>query len=289
MKTTMKKNTRKVITFVIVLMVASLPSLEAKEEEILFHQVEMKGTGCPDGTTSTITSPDKKTLTLLFDEFLAEVPQYDGNNDNDEGDSSPGARFNVKRSHKICKINISAKIPKGQKVSSVEISVDFRGATSVESGSTAMFKSVLMNWEGTGRRQGRNKVVIAQKRWSRPIDEDWIISKTRHLKTNSGCSINGDKEINLKLRNIISAAMGRRIDPETTSALIALDSADLAGKLKIKINTSSCETGEGGDEDRNSDAVKCRRGWEYNPILDRCIRSHSRRGGRRFSSFRNRY
>lgn len=314
---TLIKDALLLITALTALMVASPARGENKHnEDIKFQDVSLLGTGCPEGTTSTIASPDGTALTILFDEFMAEVPQYDGENDNDEDEDQPASRFDQKRSHKICKINLTAKIPEGHKVDSVDVSVDFRGATSVEQGSTAMFRSMLMNWngmgrtrmdhnQGNGRGRGRGGVgraakgqLIAHKMWMRPIDEDWTISKTLNIPTRTGCSAHGDKELKLSMRNIVAASMGRRIDPESTSALIMMDSADLAGKLKIKINSSPCGGHQNGGGHGNGHGngngnghgngygngnghgngngygrtPKCQRGWEYNPRLRRCVR-----------------
>jgi hypothetical protein len=282
-----------ILLITITALMAASP-VRAQKELIQFTNIKMNGTGCKEGTTSTITSPDGSALTLLFDEFMAEVPQYDGDNDNDS--DQPGSRFNIKRNNKHCKIDLTAKIPEGHKVDSVEFFVDFRGATSVEKGSTAMFRSALLNWNAMGRRRGNNKQVIAHKMWNRPIDEEWTISKKLTIPMHTGCSAHGDKEVKLSMRNIVSAAMGRRIDPKTTSAFIMMDSADFAGKLKIKIHSSSCRShgGQGngngngsghGNSQGNGNGYgqgpKCKRGWEYNPRIRRCVRaySHFGRGG----------
>ena len=50
--------------------------------QVSFNNVTHSGTGCPQGTVSTAISPDGSSISILFDEFRAEVPQFDGNNDN---------------------------------------------------------------------------------------------------------------------------------------------------------------------------------------------------------------
>jgi hypothetical protein len=44
--------------------------------QINFNNVTYGGTGCPQGTVSTAVSPDGSSLSILFDEFRAEVPDY---------------------------------------------------------------------------------------------------------------------------------------------------------------------------------------------------------------------
>jgi hypothetical protein len=294
---------------------ATLYSGKVVAENFQFQSVTMNGTGCPEGTTSVIPSPDNKTVSILFDEFMAEVPQYDGNNDNDDSeDGQAGSRFDERRSHKLCRINIAAKIPTGHKVKGVEVSVDFRGATMVERGSIAMFRSVLTDWRGL-RGRGSGKQIIAHKMWNRAADENWTVSETKYIQTNTNCSpSNGDKVLNLTMRNVISAILGRRVSPDETSAFIMMDSADLAGKLKVKLITQRCGSSNGGgnghgNSNRNGRGnghgngnggsyhpsngngghngngwgrpSKCQRGWEFHPRLRRCVRAYSHLVGRR--------
>lgn len=290
---------------------ATLYSGKVMAEDFQFQTITMNGTGCPEGTTSVIHSPDNKEVSILFDEFMAEVPQYDGDNDNDDSsEGNPGNRFDSRRSHKLCRINIAAKIPEGHKVEGVEISVDFRGATVVERGSMAMFRSVLMDWRGL-RGRGSGKNVIAQKTWNRPTEDDWAISENKFIKTNTNCSTRGEQTLNLTMRNVISAILGRRVSPENTSAFISMDSADLAGKLKVKLITKRCggSSNNGGNGHGNSNGngnghgnangngnghgnghgggwnrprpSKCQRGWEFHPRLRRCVRAYSHLVGSR--------
>ncbi|TNF26416.1 MAG: DUF4360 domain-containing protein [Deltaproteobacteria bacterium] len=307
----MKKGTMK--TLLMITALTTLYSGKVFAEDFQFQQIKMSGTGCPEGTTSVIHSPDNKEVSILFDEFIAEVPQYNGDNDNDDSDdgNTPGSRFDERRSHKLCKIDIAAKIPEGHKVKGVEISVDFRGATMVEAGSIAMFRSVLMDWRGL-RGRGSGKNVVANKMWNRPIDENWTVSETKYIQTNTSCSArNADQTLNLSMRNVISAILGRRVSPENTSAFIMMDSADLAGKLKVKLITERCGSSNGGGNGHgngngngngnghgnghgngnghgpghgnggyNPNPRACQPGWEFHPRLRRCVRAYSHLVGR---------
>lgn len=276
------------------MMITTMATLYSGEinarDDFQFSTITMSGTGCPAGTTSVIHSPDNKEVSILFDEFMAEVPQYDGDNDNDEsedGTNSGVSRFDSKRSYKLCRINIAAKIPEGHKVEGVEISVDFRGATVVESGSMAMFRSVLMDWRGL-RGRGSEKSVIARKTWNRPIEDNWMINETKLIPTHTNCSARGDSTMNLTMRNSISAVLGRRVAPENTSAFIMMDSADLAGKLKVRLVTKRCGppqndrgNGNGRGNGRGNGSggggvqpSKCQAGWEFHPRLRRCVRAY---------------
>ena len=192
------------------------------------------------------------------------------------------------------------------KVKGVEVSVDFRGS---DNGGKRLYRDVqisLTDWRGL-RGRGSGKQIIAHKMWNRPADENWIVSETKYIQTNTNCSpSNGDKVLNLTMRNVISAILGRRVSPDETSAFIMMDSADLAGKLKVKLVTQRCGSSNGGgnahgngngngrgnghgssnDGGRHSGngngghngngwgrPSKCQRGWEFHPRLRRCVRA----------------
>ena len=48
-----------------------------------FGEIIARGSGCPAGTTQIVKTPDQQSMSLLFDQLMAEVPQYDNDNDNE--------------------------------------------------------------------------------------------------------------------------------------------------------------------------------------------------------------
>ena len=76
------------------------------------------GNGCPAGSASTVLSPDNKSLSIIFDEFLVEAG---------------GANRTVER--KSCNVAIPVHIPQGFSVSVV--SVDYRGYVSLPTQASA--------------------------------------------------------------------------------------------------------------------------------------------------------
>ena len=258
----------------------------AESNGFYFDDVRLKGTGCPSGTTDIIYSPGSESLSILFDQFIAEVPNFGGDNDN-----SPSDRFNPKINHKICDIVITANLPENQKVNSLSISLDYRGAASVDVGAKAQVKTMLMSWNGPSGMGSSRREIISEKIWDNqygisPIDEDFNINVIKNVRTNgNNCASARKRKVTLIIKSITLAKMRHSANIDDTFAFISMDSADMAGSLSIKVNTSSC-SGQSGRNDRgsrynprpdygsgSSRNNPCRGRSTWNPTLRRCVRS----------------
>jgi hypothetical protein len=67
------------------------------------------GTGCPNGSASVTLSPDQKTLSILFDQYVVEA----------------GGETGRVLDRKGCNISIPVKVPHGYAISLIK--VDYRG------------------------------------------------------------------------------------------------------------------------------------------------------------------
>ncbi len=79
------------------------------------------GTGCPAGSASVTLSPDAQSLSILFDQFVAEAGSLNGKS----------------MDRKSCNIAIPVHVPQGLSVSL--IAVDYRGFNSLPSGAYSQF------------------------------------------------------------------------------------------------------------------------------------------------------
>lgn len=292
------KNLRDLLTQAIFLAVLlGLSSRPALSEEFSFTNISTAGSGCPEGTTDVVKTPDGKAASVLFNEMLVEVPQFDGDNENDEESDdhrSPMSRFNSQISHKVCNISAFAKIPAGEKVDYLEVSVDFRGTTFMDPGTQALFHSQMVSWNGPQRVSRRAKDMIVRKVWrAGAVDEDWVLSNTKKINIQSNCSSRGDKDIKFALKNILKAGIKRGHHQSEVSALLTLDSADFAGKLSLKVYTSKCSGHSGGGNSgggnngggrvrpprppRPPRTVRCPRGTVFNSRIGRCLRTRGPR------------
>jgi len=211
-----------------------------------FGKIIARGSGCPNGTTQIIKTPDQQAMSLLFDQLMAEVPQYDNDNDNDEvtGENPRrGRKDNVRLDHKVCTIVINANIKANQRVESLDISLDMRGMATTTPGTAALFKTIFLQWDGPKRESRKIKREIVRKIWRNHTDKEWTISQHLPIQVKSQCSKRQDKKVKFILRNILMAKMKKGIPLNDASALLTVDSADLLGKLKVKIKTAPCRGG----------------------------------------------
>lgn len=219
-------------------------SLQA-QTPVSFRGVTYSGSGCPQGTVSTVTSPDGTSLSILFDEFRAEVPQYDGNNDNESvpGRGRPNQRNTVTLAHRKCALSFIADLPPGTKADSLEISLEARGATILDPGVEGSFASILVGYQGIANSRG-NPTVIINKHWRsrpNPQDDNWTGVAKPLVNLNSGCSGANGKSIRFDLKNHITAEI---TDGNLSRhGMLSVDSNDVTGLLKFTVRTRPCGGG----------------------------------------------
>jgi hypothetical protein len=210
--------------------------------QVNFNSINYKGTGCPQGTVSTAVSPDGSTLSVLFDEFRAQVPQYDGNNDNDELPRGPIPRHRQTPTvaHKFCALSFTATLPAGSKVEALEIYSQIRGATVLDQGVEGNFTSMLLGYRGLAMSQGK-PLILVRKNFQAvraPIDMDWTETSRNLIPLNSGCAGNKDRDIRFDIKSHINLeALNGDVKK---SGMIVVDSNDISGLLKFKLKTRPC-------------------------------------------------
>jgi len=211
---------------------------------IVFDRPILNGTGCPKGSSAIVMSPDGQTVSLLFDQFVAEVPQFDGNNDNDESseeNEQNSSRLDQDKVHKVCHIHFKATIPEGFKVQQAIVDYDLRGSTFLERKVNAAIRSIFINHKGpNGENENKNQLLV-RKVWRGDTQEDWILNTSAKIKLNSGCSTRGKRNIHFQLKNIL--VVKSRNDFQ---GFISLDSQDLVSSLKFKTKIKKCQNGPNG-------------------------------------------
>src|SRR4051812_18628969 len=98
------------------LLFAALSATSAMADDISLGMPAYGGNGCPQGTASAVLSPDRKSLSILFDQFQAEAGRTTGQT--------------VDR--KSCNLAIPVHIPQG--VSIALFKIDYRGFNSLPAG-----------------------------------------------------------------------------------------------------------------------------------------------------------
>lgn len=210
--------------------------------QVNFNSLNYKGTGCPQGTISTAVSPDGSTFSVLFDEFRAQVPQYDGQNDNDQLPRGPIPRHRQTPTvaHKYCALSFTATLPAGTKVDALEIFTQIRGATVLDQGVEGNFTSMLVGYRGLAMFQGKPLILVRKifQALRAPIDLDWTETPRNLIPLNSGCAGNKDRDIRFDIRSHINLeALNGDVKK---SGMIVVDSNDISGLLKFRLKTKPC-------------------------------------------------
>lgn len=129
------------------------------------------GTGCPQGTATTTLSSDGKTLSVLFDSYIAEAGSHRGQN----------------RDAKGCQINIPFLVPPGFAVQVVKM--DYRGFTAIPDGGRSTFGAGFRILEINGRATNPRRVLRANVMRG-PKNEEFLLSSVLRGPKFSPCGQN---------------------------------------------------------------------------------------------------
>ncbi len=151
------------------------------------NQPTYSGTGCPNGSATAILSPDGRTLSVLFDAYVAES----------------GSHLGTVRDVKGCQLNIPFSVPAGYAVQVVKM--EYRGFTNLPRGARstfgAGFRYLEINGTETGaRRVLRSNVMLGPKSENftltsllpaatfSPCGRDFVMAAESHLNVQSNRS-----------------------------------------------------------------------------------------------------
>ena len=129
------------------------------------------GTGCPQGTASAVLSPDGKTLSVLFDSYVAEA----------------GGGVSQARDAKGCQINIPFIVPAGYAVQVVKM--DYRGFASLPNGARSTFGAGFRFLEVNGAATNARRVLRANLMQG-PRSENFVLTSMLPGSAFSPCGQN---------------------------------------------------------------------------------------------------
>jgi hypothetical protein len=182
-------------------------SIQANADDIYLGEAGYGGTGCPSGSASVTLSPDQKSLSIIFDEYLVEAG---------------GMERRIKR--KNCNIAIPVHVPQGFSLSIVN--VDYRGYVSLPSGAQARFSA---EYFFAGRRGPRYV-----KTFRGETDEDYTITNTLALGALVWSPCGAD--VNLRVNSSMMARSNRYND----EVLATVDSADFNAGIVYQFQWRRC-------------------------------------------------
>jgi len=209
-----------------------------------FDQIATNGTGCPEGTVSTSIAPDGKTMSILFDEFRVEVPNYETAPIPEPGRGPryrpPRVTQSVFEAHKTCNISFNVTLPAGQLATGINISLQARGNTLTDVGIQSYFSTILVGHRGLANSIGPQVQVVGKKIWMGrdEVGEDWTVDTNTLVPLRSACATSANRSIKFELKNHLEAKI--RNNDITKSGIVTVDSNDAGGMLTFSLSTQPC-------------------------------------------------
>ena len=192
--------------FVAMLMFASLNTMAAPD--LRLGAPGYGGTGCPAGSASVTLSPDRQSLSLIFDSYVASAGGV------------TGASFD----RKTCNVAIPVLVPQGYSISIFKI--DYRGYVNVPIGGEARFN---VEYFFAGRRgPGQQKTFVG------PTDTDYTLTSNLLAESVvwSGCG----ESVNLRVNTSMLAKSNSRFD----DAMATVDTMDVKAGVLFHIQWRAC-------------------------------------------------
>lgn len=166
------------------------------------------GSGCPSGTAQATLSPDSKTLSVLFDQYIAEA----------------GTSVGKTLDRKSCNLAIPVTIPQGLSVSLIK--VDYRGFVSVPKGASARF-GVEYFFAGA---RGPSTV----ENFRGPVEREYTI--TDKLQASAIVWSACGEDVTLRVNSNMLAKSNARGD----DVLATVDSTDVDTKMVYHLQWKQC-------------------------------------------------
>jgi Domain of unknown function (DUF4360) len=205
---------------------------------VIFDQVRVSGTGCPEGSVNVVPSPDLESVTLLFDNFRLEVPDRDGAAHRRPRPGQAGSQVAV--TNKVCLIGLTSTLDENQEAYALEVSLHARGSTILDPGLQASFLTTVETF--TGLAQSRAPTTVYKRDWitrRTAIEEEWTQSPVVQIPLGVKCARGNTKHIRWTIKNHISATT--LLNDLSRQGVIAVDSADLSqGLIKLRLKTRRC-------------------------------------------------
>ncbi len=177
------------------------------QDTIQLGQPAYGGNGCPNGSASATLSPDGKSLSVIFDQFVTEA--------------GPASGRTLDR--KSCNIAVPVFVPGGFSVSI--LAVDYRGFVGLPAGATARLQAEYFFAGMQGPR-------FAQDFRGR-IDQDYTFSNTLGVQAMVWSPCGAD--VNLRVNASMMVRNTTRQD-----ALATVDSADFNAGIIYQVQMRRC-------------------------------------------------
>ncbi len=181
---------------------------EASAQDIRLGAPGYGGTGCPSGSASVTLSPDSKSLSILFDQYIVEA----------------GASTGRSIDRKGCNLAIPVQVPNGYSIAVFQ--VDYRGFAAIPAGGRGQFAVEYFFAGSRGPRQ--------TKTFYGPSNQSYAL--TDELTAESLVWTPCGASTNLRVNTSMLVQSNSRRD----QALATVDSADVTAGLVYHIQMRRC-------------------------------------------------
>lgn len=177
-------------------------------EDLYLGTPEYNGTGCPTGTAAAALSPDQKSLSILFDQFVVNA----------------GGPAYSRIGRKNCNIAIPVHVPQGMSISVFQI--DYRGFNSLPFGANSIF-NVEYFFAGS-------RGPDYSKQWNGPLINDYLLRNT--LSASSVIWSPCGEDVILRANTRMTVNNTSRVE----EAMSTVDSTDINAGLVFNLRWKDC-------------------------------------------------
>ena len=199
----MKKISTAVLAAGTLLVLASTAQAGPNVSSVKIQSTAYAGNGCPSGSADVVISPDKASVSFLFDEYIAEA----------------GGQGQRTFDRKKCDIALGLSIPNGISVSLVD--ADYRGFHDLPRGSKATFSREYFFVGKQGPK--------LNKTWYGSRSNDFTVTDNLAVMANVWSKCGADVILRSKSAATVKTQRGRE-------ALMMVDSIDMKSKTLFRYN-----------------------------------------------------
>ena len=185
------------------------------QEPVVVESLAYEGNGCPAGSVAYTISPDSQAVTLLFDQFIAEV--------------GPGVPFSQARAS--CVVELVLHAAEGKSVAVLH--ADFRGFVDLQPGVVATVTA--------GFKSDDDLLASLVSDFFGPTSHDYQLALQSSVKELAWSDCDGAATLRIDLGLLLQNSSN-----PPASGLVTFDSVDGEvrqggkGQLKFKISTKHC-------------------------------------------------
>jgi len=217
-------------------LLTSLMSQSAHSANLEIVGLRLGGLGCPTEKTQVAMAPDKSSASIIFDQFVASVPQTV---------IGPKASPNI---HQLaCNMFLDVSIPAGFKIDSLDVQFDIRGNAILDTGVMGGFRSFIMSANGgLIQRANRGPVIIEELVDQNILTDrifDFTLSKNKSMPVASNCSNGQQNIISFHIQNHLVTQITRGYENRNATGTMTVDSSDIKGGMILRATTSRCQSG----------------------------------------------